>query len=149
MDEIRLVLIRGLPGSGKSTLAKTRFADFFHLEADMFFIDSQGGYNWNHSDVGEAHKWCQNTARVLLNLGFNGVVSNSFTELWEMNPYFDMVDNAEIQVTEVDGHWKNTHNISDEKIEVMRQRWEVLPYEDWEYIEPEVHEDTESETSED
>ena len=133
-----MFIMRGLPGSGKSTLAETRFANYFHLEADMFFLDSQGNYNWNHSDLNEAHEWCAITARVLLNSGLNIVVSNTFVELWEMNPYFDLVMNDELQITEVNGNWKSSHNISDEKMHNMRERWEVLPYADWEYIEPDI-----------
>ena len=136
MSEIRLVLIRGLPGSGKSTLAETRFKDFFHLEADMYFLDFHGNYEYNSLYISEAHEWCEITAQVLLNSGYKVVVSNTFTELWEMNAYLNLVNRDELQITEASGNWKNIHNVSEEKIQMMQERWEALPYEDWEYMEP-------------
>ena len=48
-----LLMIIGIPGSGKSTLAKKiksenpDFANANIWEADMFFIDINGKYNWN------------------------------------------------------------------------------------------------------
>ena len=41
---LKLTIIRGLPGSGKSTLAKT--LDVNHYEADMYFVDAKGEYDF-------------------------------------------------------------------------------------------------------
>ena len=43
-------LCRGIPGSGKSTLAKVLVASGYaqlHFEADQFFTDKDGNYNWD------------------------------------------------------------------------------------------------------
>ena len=132
---IRLVLIRGLPGSGKSTLAKTRFKDYIHLEADMYFINEKGYYVYNPDLIKEAHEWCLTTAKHLLWSGQQVVVSNTFSQLWEMYPYLDAVNRNEVQITEAQGNWPNVHGISEEKIQIMKDRWDILPYDDWEYIE--------------
>ena len=66
-----LILTRGIPGSGKSTLAAllgimtgTQF-----IEADHYFVDDKGNYNFNPSELGKAHEHCQNICRVVLSSG--------------------------------------------------------------------------------
>ena len=57
----KLLLIIGIPGSGKSTLAKRikaenpEFATANIWEADMFFIDENGNYNWDPNYIKSAH----------------------------------------------------------------------------------------------
>lgn len=88
-----LILLRGLPGSGKSTLAKILVGekDYCHKEADMYFIDSDGKYNFNPSKIKDAHKWCQNEIEFFMKYDNSPiVVSNTFTQEWEMEPYFEM-----------------------------------------------------------
>ena len=49
-DRPTLYLIRGVPGSGKSTLAQTMLTSGMIndiLEADQFFINSNGEYEFN------------------------------------------------------------------------------------------------------
>jgi adenylate kinase family enzyme len=46
MSKSRLIIIRGLPGSGKSTFAKSYFNGYIHLEADMYFVQPDGSYDW-------------------------------------------------------------------------------------------------------
>lgn len=55
-----LVLIRGIPGSGKSTLAKA-MPGFFHVEADMYFVDDSGNYRFGGERLREAHACCIGT----------------------------------------------------------------------------------------
>jgi adenylate kinase family enzyme len=131
---IRLVIIRGLPGSGKSTLARTRFADFVHLEADMYFSTQDGKYAYDADLIKDAHNWCLLTTRALLWSGQRVVVSNTFSQLWELNNYLQSVHRDEVMVTEATGEWTSIHNISEEKMQIIRERWEPLPYEDWEYV---------------
>ena len=120
-----LVLIRGLPGSGKSTMARTFVSEgFLHFEADMFF-EVAGQYQYEASRIQEAHNWCQNSARHALTAGKRVVVSNTFTQLREMVPYFNMTQN--VRVIEATGKWQNVHGVPIEMLNRMALRWEPLP----------------------
>lgn len=116
-----LVLIRGLPGSGKSTIAK-KMDNFVHLETDMFFMNCDGEYEFDHSMIKKAHEWCQEQTKTFLDMGQNVVVSNTFTQYWEMKPYLNM--GYPVLIKKADGNYKNIHNVPDDVIERMRQRWE-------------------------
>jgi predicted kinase len=87
-----LILLRGLPGSGKSTLAKTLAKkDYCHKEADMFFVDGNGNYKFQPSKIKDAHEWCQSEVDFLMSLDHSPVVvSNTFTQEWEMETYYKL-----------------------------------------------------------
>ena len=57
--QTRLILLRGVIGAGKTTLAKTIAPDSEICCADDFFTDGNGNYNFNPSQLGAAHKYCQ------------------------------------------------------------------------------------------
>lgn len=122
----KLILIRGLPGSGKSTLAKS-LVDFHHVEADEYFVGLDG-YKFEASEVKYAHAWCQHHAINALKMGRNVVVSNTFTQRWEMQPYIDAAKALGIvsQVITCHGEWENVHGVPAKKIEQMRARWEEV-----------------------
>lgn len=121
----RLILIRGLPGSGKSTLARQFVAKgYAHYEADMYFTDADGNYNYVPSQIKHAHEWCQRKTREALDAGGRVVVSNTFSQRWELEPYMCMT--AHIQVIGCHGEWPNVHNVPAEAIERMRARWEAI-----------------------
>lgn len=127
-----IILIRGLPGSGKSTLAR-KMLNFhektIHLEADMYFTNNRGEYNWNAEYVHEAHRWCQDTARICLNMGYNVIVSNTFTTLKEMQVYLEhaeMIDTP-IIVHRMTGNYGSIHNVPEATILKMRDRFEDYP----------------------
>jgi predicted kinase len=122
-----LALIRGLPGSGKSTLAK-KLVGFEHYEADMFFM-KDGQYCYDKGKLAAAHTWCQQMTKEALNLGKHVVVSNTFTRISELEPYFQIAKElgASVVVVEVNGNWPNVHGVPQEVIERMRARWEPYP----------------------
>lgn len=120
-----LVLIRGLPGSGKSTIAKNMIGWYWHLETDQFWM-KDGEYKFDMSRLKEAHQWCQNETRAMLNRGQSVVVSNTFTTAFEMLPYFDIAKEFNIrpQVVLVQGSFGNIHNVPDEVLAKMAARFE-------------------------
>ena len=122
-----LVLIRGVPGSGKSTMAGKDFPNHEHYEADMYHINSAGEYNFDIKKLKDSHAWCQEIAAAALRSGFDVVVSNTFTQVWEMQPYLDM--RAKVKVVEATGNYPNIHGVSEEIMQKMRDRYEVYPAE--------------------
>lgn len=122
-----LYIVRGLPGSGKSTLAKKLVNPDFHFEADMYFM-KDGEYKFNPSELKEAHAWCLHEIVECMKMGKDCVVSNTFTQNWEMKPYINAATefNVPYQVIEVHGDrsWKNTHGVPEASIQKMKSRWE-------------------------
>ena len=137
MTEKTLFIIRGLPGSGKSTFAeKLVGSDFLVCEADKYFIDKKTGeYKFDPSKIKDAHKWCQDMVETymkdsLVNDQFYReiAVSNTFTQNWEMVPYFDLAKKYGYKVfcvvVENRHGGKNVHGVPDDKLEMMRDRFE-------------------------
>lgn len=126
-----LVMFIGVPGSGKSTAAQKfksenpEFADANIWEADMFFIDKDGIYNWNPTYLGMAHSWCKAQVRSDMIYDKNVIVSNTNLTPKERKPYFDLAKeyNYDVKVIYCDGGYKNIHNVPDETIEKMKQRY--------------------------
>ena len=123
-----LYIVRGIPGSGKSTFAKTLGGQ--HYEADMFFIDEEGNYQFDATKIKDAHQWCQGFVKSDMILEYPKiVVSNTSTQEWEMKPYFDMAKEYGYTVFSVvveNRHGgKNTHGVLEDKIEQMCNRFEI------------------------
>ena len=124
----QLMLIRGLPGSGKSTVAKL-FDKALHFEADMYFLDSDGNYQFDASKIKNAHNWCRDSVMDAMKEGHPiVVVSNTFTQEWEMEVYYLLAEELGYRVISMiveNRHaGKNIHGCPDDKIEQMRNRFE-------------------------
>lgn len=122
---LTLTLIRGLPGSGKSTLAKTLPAN--HFEADMYFIQVDGQYEYQADKIAVAHQWCQKQTYSSLNKGQSAVVANTFVRRWEMMPYVKMAKRfgARLKVIECTGEYDNIHGVDESTILAMKKRWQT------------------------
>ena len=123
-----LYILRGLPGSGKSTLAESLGG--YHLEADMYFTGDDGEYNFDSTKLPEAHKWCQGMVEELMEEDVERiVVSNTSTQKWEMDPYFDLAEENGYTVfsliVENRHGGDNIHGVPSESIERMKNRFEV------------------------
>jgi len=128
----QLILLRGLPGSGKSTFAKTLGG--IHIEADQYFM-RDGVYEFDASQIKNAHNYCQSQTRAWMS--HNGeqiktdriIVSNTFTQEWEMDAYFEMAEEFGYQVfsliVENRHGGMNVHGCPEDKIEQMRNRFAV------------------------
>jgi len=123
----KLILLRGLPGAGKSTLAKT-FEGARHFEADMFFMDENGNYNFDVTKLREAHEWCRNNVDNTMSFGIDVVVSNTFTQKWEMDAYYELAKKHGYVVfsliVENRHGGVNKHNVPEDKLLAMKERFE-------------------------
>ena len=121
-----LFLLRGLPGSGKSTLAKALGGE--QVEADQYFMVN-GEYHFDPSKIKTAHEWCRNQVSDWMFLEFQRiVVSNTFTQEWEMEPYLRMAKEKGYRVYSLvveNRHGGETvHGVPSEKLQQMKSRFE-------------------------
>jgi len=130
--EKMLYLVRGIPGSGKSTFAKNLVGekDYCHKEADMFFVDRDGNYNFEPSKIKDAHQWCQEEMDFLMRLEHSPLaVSNTFTQEWELQPYYELAIKYGYYVTSIiveNRHeGTNEHGVPEDKVQIMKERFEI------------------------
>jgi hypothetical protein len=81
-----------------------------------------GIYCYDAKQIPLAHKWCFIETRKALESGENVVVTNTFTTAKELYSYF--LFNPKVYKCE--GNYKNTHNVPEEVIQKMRNRWENI-----------------------
>jgi predicted kinase len=121
-----LFLLRGLPGAGKSTLAKSLGG--MQIEADKYFMDGDE-YKFDPSKLKEAHAWCQNAVSVWMKSQDKIIVSNTFTQEWEMQPYYDLAEKYGYRVysliVENRHGGVNEHGVPQETLDKMKNRFEV------------------------
>jgi adenylate kinase family enzyme len=151
MKNKTLFLIRGVSGSGKTTTANllSENGKYPVLSADMYFEDSEGNYNWNPSKLKDAHAWCKGQVEYLMLAEADEMirgeffiqyqnktvsndkifVANTFIQEWEMEDYFKLAEQYGYQVVSLiveNRHGnKNIHNVPDEKVEQMKDRFQV------------------------
>jgi predicted kinase len=132
-----MYLVRGISGAGKSTFAKGIWSDNIIFEADKFFINENGDYKFDATKLKDAHAWCQSEVENLMKyqienvpIGFGEVViANTFTQEWEMEPYMKLAEKYNYRIFSLvieNRHGnKNQHNVPDETIKKMVDRFEV------------------------
>ena len=129
-----LIILRGLPGSGKTSFAKYMFSNNV-FEADQYFVDSHGNYNFDASKLHAAHKDCQKRVEELMQIsettqyGGEIIVSNTATTEKELEPYLDLAKLYGYKVVSLiveNRHGGiNAHGVPDEKLEQMRNRFSI------------------------
>jgi predicted kinase len=130
-----LYIVRGLPGSGKSTFARSIAKPYQIFEADQYFI-KRGKYNFDATKLKEAHDDCkQRVVRRMRENLFNSiffnniVVSNTFTQDWEMKYYRSIGKRYGYKVHTIiveNRHYgSNVHGVPQDKLQVMEDRFEI------------------------
>jgi len=127
MEKI-LYIVRGIPGSGKSTFAKQLTSNVF--EADHYFYDNDGNYNFIPSEIKNAHKECNQFVKYAMESSIEKIaVSNTFTQEWEMEPYFELAKKYGYKVFTIiveNRHGgTNVHSVPEDKLEQMKNRFET------------------------
>ena len=130
-----LYLIRGIPGSGKSTLA--RQLAYYVFEADSYFKDDlrikDGKYVFVPADIGKAHAECQRKVEEMMDIDAGDpwedstiAVSNTFTRLWEMQPYKDLAEKYGYTVFTIlcQNDFGNVHGVPAGVVQRMKERME-------------------------
>ena len=133
--EKNLYILIGVPGSGKSTLAKSIAKSWQIFEADKYFMKN-GNYEFDFNGLKDAHNFCKRQVHKamypnLVNSLFyrNIVVSNTFTQEWEMKPYFELAEKNGYRVYSLivenrhDG--VNQHGVPADKLEQMKNRFNI------------------------
>ena len=129
-----LIILRGLPGSGKTSFAKYMFSNNV-FEADQYFMDSYGNYNFDVTKLHAAHMDCQKRVEELMQIsettqyGGEIVVSNTATTEKELEPYLELARKYEYKVVSLiveNRHGgKSVHGVPDDKLEQMKNRFSI------------------------
>lgn len=128
---MKLYIVRGPAGSGKSTycqkvlipkIQKEFGVQVENRENDKFFIDSDGNYNWNPQKLWLAIKYCCNWVKRDLEKQGVAVVSNVFSTLRSMRPYFNLAEemHADVEVLRMRNLYGSIHGVPEETIERMK-----------------------------
>lgn len=121
-----LYIIRGLPGSGKSTLA--HLLTPFVCEADQYFIMNDGSYQFDASKLRDAHGYCFARCHMFMADGREEIaISNTFSMRWEFAKYIELAQMHKYRIVEITltgDTYGNEHNVPDETIQAMKDRWE-------------------------
>jgi len=126
-----LFLLRGLPGAGKTTLANSIGGTW--VEADHYFLNENGDYEFDGSKLRDAHKWCQDSVEESMNFqSIKSKVSNTFTQEKELEPYYQLAEKYGYKVFSLivenrhgGSEDTNTHNVPKETIQKMRARFSI------------------------
>ena len=133
--EKKLNIVRGVPGSGKSTFAESIAKSWQIFEADDYFVKN-GKYEFNFTHLRDAHESCKRKVHKSMRPSlFNSlfyrtiVVSNTFTQEWEMKFYQTIAKKYGYKVYTVIAENRhggvNKHGVPEDKVDVMRKRMEI------------------------
>ena len=131
--EYLVVVLRGLPGAGKSDFAKfiagEKGSDII-CEADDYHYNDEGVYEFDPSNLKQAHQTCFNKFTSLINIQEPLIiVSNTSTTIEEFFKYNKLAleHGYRVVVTTVENYrdGKSIHDVPDEALDRMRQRFQI------------------------
>lgn len=120
MNDLNLIIIKGVSGSGKSTFANFLRSllytdEVVHCEADHFMIEN-GEYKFDANKLNFAHNQCKNRAKDAMKKNTRVIiVSNTSVKQNSIRPYLDLAKQYNYRVTSLclenlHGN-KNVHNL--------------------------------------
>ena len=122
-----IILVRGISGSGKTTFAKQICNNV--ASADDYFM-KDGEYQFDPKKLKDAHSYCLQKTIDYLGLGESVAVANTFTEEWEMKPYFDLAAQKGIMIFSVvveNRHGgENVHGVPDYILARQEKRFQIV-----------------------
>lgn len=132
-QELNLILLRGLPGSGKTTLAKVLSENGLYpiYSVDDYFTNPDTGeYTFDYKNNHLAYKRCETlTRQSMINKAPKIILHNTFTIDWELEIYFKLAAEFSYKVfvltLENYHQGKNTHQISEEQLQKMAEKYQV------------------------
>jgi len=95
---------------------------------DFMYADGQ---EFDPARLAECHKKCKNAVRTVLSENSNATVfvDNTFTQTWEMEPYFEIAGETDTLVHTIvveNRHGNNSvHDVPDKTMSRMRQRFDM------------------------
>lgn len=124
----KLILVRGVSGAGKSTVADMIIGDnrTGMIAADDFFTYPTGVYRFNAYLLEEAHNWCQQETKRMLESGWDVVVHNTFTTEKEIEPYIHIANEVGCElfsiIVERRHDHESVHDVPAETIKKQEKR---------------------------
>jgi len=124
------VVVRGVPGCGKTTFAEM-IAGFNGqvFETDEYF-ETDSGYDFDPSELGEAHEWCKRQVEEAMQDGVQTVVlANTSSCVWEFIDYYRMAAENGYRphaVVKENRHGsESVHGVPNNVCNKMRNRFEI------------------------
>ena len=142
MNELNLILLRGVSGSGKTTVAQL-FTDAILISTDDYFMVN-GRYQFDANSLVVNHQKCQDEVESVMqgvktSDGFLDdmvtvtctiVVHNTFTQKWEMDAYYKLAETygftVHTLIVENRHCSQSTHDVPLDLIEKQRDRFETV-----------------------
>ena len=118
-------------GSGKSTFAEYCVKKLAgenitatHCESDDYWMHD-GVYKFESKYIYRAHEWCFKKVFESFNKYKIVFVTNTFTQMKELNPYLKEAAQRGLKVTVVRmaNEYQNQHEVPEATLEAMRQRF--------------------------
>ena len=135
MNDLNLILLRGVSGSGKTTVAEL-FTDAVLISTDDYFIVN-GIYKFEGKDLVLNHIKCKKAVEDVMMKAYTVkdmkntiVVHNTFTKDWEMDAYYTLAEiygyRVHTLIVENRHGSGSTHEVPQSSIDAQRDRFEVV-----------------------